>query len=314
MAVGIAWNAGAVRARLISRHRLGRDAARDLARRTSLADAVAVLRTGPYADDIPVATDLPATTALARVRWAVAATPLWHLRVLAGWLPPRGGELVRTLAGWWEVLNVENHLAAIMGADSAPAYRLGRLETVWSRARAADTVSGLRHVLADSPWRDPGTDDVPAIVTWIRLSWAHRVSGAAGDAARLAAGWAALVAARELFSGSGEGSGHARRTVLELGRRWTQARGVGDLRDRLPRDAAWPLQGIAGPADLWRAEVRWWRELDAEGERMLSQPASGMQAVIGTFAVLLADAHRVQGALQLAAVGGTSEEVARDAL
>ena len=36
---------------------------------------------------------------------AIAETALWHVRVLAGWMPPRGIELVRILAAWFELAN-----------------------------------------------------------------------------------------------------------------------------------------------------------------------------------------------------------------
>jgi hypothetical protein len=304
MVVGIASNAGAVRAGLLGRHRLGRDGARDLARRASLGEAVAALRDGPYGRDLG---DAPT---LAAVQWAVAGTPLWHMRVLAGWLPPRGGELVRTLAGWWEVLNVENLLAGLGGAASLPPYDLGRLDTAWRRLRGAGSAAAVRARLADSAWLDPGADDVPTIVTALRLSWSRRVAAEADDAARLARGWAALVIARDLLAGSRTRAAAGVRPIRGLGLEHVEVGDLGHLRTTLPRDAAWVLDDVSVPADLWNAEVRWWRELDVAGGRMLGHPVSGAQAVVGTFAVLLADAHRVQGALELAARGGLDEEVA----
>jgi hypothetical protein len=147
-------------------------------------------------------------------------------------------------------------------------------------------------------------------VTALRLSWSRRVAAEADDAARLARGWAALVIARDLLAGSRTRAAAGVRPIRGLGLEHVEVGDLGHLRATLPRDAAWVLDDVSVPADLWNAEVRWWRELDVAGGRMLGHPVSGAQAVVGTFAVLLADAHRVQGALELAARGGLDEEVA----
>lgn len=307
MVVRIAWNAGAVRARLLGRRRLGREGRRDLARLGSLEDALRSLRGGPYGDDVGDARDL------ASAQWRVAATPLWHLRILAGWLPPAGGDLVRVLAGWWEVLNVENHLAGLAGATSFPPYELGRLETAWDRLRRADSVEQVRSELAASPWLDPGADDLATVVTWLRLSWAHRVANELDQAARLAAGWAALIAAGDLLLGSSTRAGNSAHRVRELGWDWVAAGDVQGLRDRLPAEARWVLHDVEDPEELWRAEVTWWRTAEAEGHRRSRSVDSGPDAVLGAFALLLTDAHGVQSALELAA-WGSDEEVAHELL
>jgi hypothetical protein len=308
MGVGIGWNAGVVRARLLGRRRLGARAWRDLAELGSLDAALQELRGGPYGHDVH------ADMTLEAAQWAVAATPLWHLRVLAGWLPPAGADLVRVLAGWWEVLNVENLLAGLAGGRELPPYVLGRLDTAWDRIRAADSVGHVRSELAASDWLDPGGEDPGTIVTWLRLSWAHRVAQQVDPAARLAAGWGALVVAQDLLVGSGTRRGGRPRRMAELGWRWARAEDLGGLLDGLPRDAAWVLRDVSGPEELWRAEARWWRQLDEGGRDRLRRADSGPDVVVGAFAALLADAHGVQAALQLAAHGGVEEEVARVAL
>ncbi len=309
MVVGIAWNAGAVRARLLGRHRLGPEGVLDVARRAGLGEALAVLGEGPYRHDVRQGMSLEAA------QWAAAATPLWHLRVLAGWLPPRGGDLARTLAGWWEVLNVENLLAQLAGEPSLPPYELGTLGTAWSRVRGAGSAAAVRERLAASPWLDPGADDAAAIVTWLRLSWAARVTDEAEDAARAATGWAVLTAAADVLVGDRTRAG--RPGVPGLGAGWAEAEDLRGFVRALPRQAARVLDDVAEPADLWRAEVRWWRGLDDEGERLLRRAGSGEAAVVGAFALLLADAHRVQGAIEVAARGGADSpeggEVVRDA-
>jgi hypothetical protein len=308
MVVGIAWNAGVVRARLLVRRRLGEMASAELARQDSLADALRRLRDGPYGHDL--APDL----SLGAAQWRAAATPLWHLRVLAGWLPPAGGQLVRTLAGWWEMLNIENRLAGLAGAPAHVPYDLGSLDTAWSRVREAGAPGGVRAELAASPWLDPGSDDLSSIVTWLRLSWAQRVARAVGAASRVTGGWAALVAARILLLGGADRVTIPPHDVYVLGRDWRVAEDVAGLSRRLPRDASWVLDDIADPDELWRAEVRWWRALDDEGGRLLRRSTSGPDVVFGVFCLLLADAHRVQGALEFAARDVIDEDVFRATL
>lgn len=308
MVVGIGWNAGAVRARLLANRRLGRDEVQRLARSASYDDALRALSQGPYGQDVEVEMRLP------EAQWAVAATPLWHLRVLAGWLPPAGGELVRVLAGWWEVLNVENLLAGLTGGEELPAYDLGRLDTAWDELRHAGSPDQVRTALASSPWMDPGASDLATVVTWLRLAWARRVAEEVDSASRLAAGWAALVAARDLLLGAGTCQALGTHRISVLGSDWEGAHDLPGLIERLPSDASWVLDDLTEPSELWRGEARWWRQLDEDGQDRLGRSNSGPDAVVGIFAVLLADAHRVQGALELAARAELDEELVHAAL
>lgn len=308
MVVGIGWNAGAVRARLLADRRIGRDEVQRLARSESYDAALHALSQGPYGQDVEVDMRLP------QAQWAVAATPLWHLRVLAGWLPPAGGELVRVLAGWWEVLNVENLLAGLAGGDELPAYDLGRLDTAWEQVRHVGSTEQVRTALAASAWADPGASDPATMVTWLRLAWAHRVADEVTSASRLAGGWAALIAARDLLLGAGTCESLGAHRIRLLGSDWEGAHDLPALVDRLPSDASWVLDGLTEASQMWRAEARWWRELDEDGHDRLGRSSSGADAVVGIFAVLLADAHRVQGALELAARTGLDEELVHAAL
>src|SRR5690348_12115393 len=99
------WVAGDVRARAIAREALGAPAIRQIALAPSLSDAVKALDHTAYGRWIP------AGATLAGAQHGVAASVLWHLRVLAGWLPPDGVQVLRTLAGWYEIANVDQHLA-----------------------------------------------------------------------------------------------------------------------------------------------------------------------------------------------------------
>jgi hypothetical protein len=301
MAVGIGWNSAAVRARLLAGRRLGGDARRALARSRSLRDALTTLRDGPYGHD--VTPDL----SLADARWAVEATPLWHLRILAGWLPPAGGELIRALVGWWEVRNIENALAGLTGGATFAPYELGSLASAWRQVRSARSVEEVRAALARSVWLDPGGDAPADIVRWLRLSWARRVAEDGPDALRMVAGWAALVAARDLVLG-GRAIGPVLGRAHVLGRDVTGADDPQQLAARLPRDAGWVLRDIDDPTELWRAEQRWWRRLDDESGTLLRHPRAGPAAVVGAFGVLLADAHAVQAALAVAARGRPAAE------
>jgi hypothetical protein len=210
------------------------------------------------------------------------------------------------------VLNVENLLAGLTGAPAFPPYDLGRLDTAWSRVRHASSTETVRQRLAASPWLDPGAEDAAAIETWLQLSWAQRVSDEAAAAARLAAGWAALVVGRRRFVE--DAATFEWKHLRLLGARWPEAGDLDAFRQCLPSDAALVLDGVSNPADLWRAEVRWWRTLDLSGQRLLRRPGSGPEAVVGAFSVLLADAHRVQGALELAARGDADEGVVDEVL
>lgn len=302
MPVGLGWNAGAVRARLLARRRVGVEGCRALARSPSLAEALESLKRGPYSRD------LRPERGLAEAQWTVAATPLWHLRILAGWLPPTGAELVRVLGGWWELLNIEGFLAERLGGADMPAYDLGRLDTAWNRIRDVSSVEELQAALKASRWPIPKEADPASMVVALRLAWAQRVVDEEEGARRLLAGWAALVVAREVTETGGTSSPRMAGAIRLLGRSWSEAKNLEELRNRLPRDAAWVLREIEAPEDVWRAEIRWWRALGQSGGELLRRPQSGRAAVLGAFGVLLSDAHRVQGALELAARGGGSQE------
>jgi hypothetical protein len=87
---------------------------------------------------------------------------------------------------------------------------------------------------------------------------------------------------------------------------------VGALAQSLPADAAWVLEGIAEPEDLWRAEVTWWARVERDAEAMVGRHREGRHAVVGVIALLAADARRAAAALEAAARGGAElyEEIA----
>jgi vacuolar-type H+-ATPase subunit C/Vma6 len=158
------WVAGSVRARALARRRIGASAASDLARCDSLPTALARLGPTPYGRSIRAGQDL------GEAQHAVAAALLWHLRVLAGWLPPDGAELIRVLCGGFEIANVDELLQRLAAKPAGPNFHLGSLATAWSHLADASSTQGLRAKIAVSPWGDPGGDDPQAIQAGMRLA------------------------------------------------------------------------------------------------------------------------------------------------
>ena len=293
------WVAGGVRARAIARRRVGADVARRLAASASLEAALRTLAAGPSDRGSRPGQALP------EAQQAVAAALLWDLRVLAGWLPGGGAQMMRPLAGWFEIANTDELLLQLSGRPAGEFFELGALATAWPRLRESDSPVGLRAVLAASAWKDPGGDSAYALPTGMRIRWAERVAALGGYARDWAAGGLALLLAGERFA-----AGRALEPVLRdaatdlLGARASDAATLGELADRLPGRLAWVLEGVAAPADLWRAEAAWWRRVEQEGLALLRASAFDFSPVLGAAAVLAADTRRVRAGLELAARGG----------
>ncbi|MES9542145.1 MULTISPECIES: hypothetical protein [unclassified Actinomadura] len=295
--------AGQVRARALARNVLGPGRGRALAQAGSLAEALAGLAATPYGKRLPAAPGLDAA------QHAVAGSLLWHLRVLAGWLPPRAVAAMRAMAGWFEVANVDGLLQRLEDRPAEEPYALGALATAWPHLADAPDAGAVRERLAASPWGDPGSADPYDVRLFLRLSWASRVSGLGARAGAWAAGAAAVLVAGERFGDGRElpenASGRAARL---LGRAALEAPTLPAMADRLGRNARRPLEGVDDAADLWRAEIRCWRRLERDGEAMLRSSAFGMEPVVGAVAVMAADVRRVRAALEAAALGGGSAE------
>ena len=183
---------GSVRARAMSRRRIGSAALRDLAQRRGLDEATAALARTSYGHDVSIGQDLISA------QRAIVASVVWNLRVLAGWQPLRGVAIMRLLFGAIEAANVHAHLEQLRGAEPRPAYRLGALGTVWPRVARTSTPEQVRDALATSVWGDPGGTTPREIALGMRTDLADRVVGAVPDAvAAWAAGNTALVLARE---------------------------------------------------------------------------------------------------------------------
>ncbi len=293
------WIAGTVRGRLLLERRLGEEPARGLAAQSSFAAAQRLLLASPYGRELGAAQEL------APAQRAVAATALWHLRILAGWLPPDGAVLLRAIAAWYELVNIEHHIAWIVtGAGSPPPFELGGLATVWPRVEPARSLAEVRAALASSPWGEPASEEPPALHLALRAGWARRVidhGGAAGEWAQAAL---ALLVARELLLGGGEDP----RLLLALpgvSASWLSARSVPELAARLPARIGWVLHEVERPEQLWRAELAWWRRVEDDAQALMRSPVGSPALVVGTVALLAADARRAAQALAIAALGGS---------
>lgn len=297
-----AWVAGSVRAQALARRRLGAVGARALAATPDLDSAVRTLADSPYGHDVAVG------DSLARSQRGVAATLLWNLRVLAGWLPPDGAEALRLLAGWFELANIDEHLRRLAGEPAEPPFRLGALASLGPRLEQTTSPAELRAVLAASAWGDPGGESPAEITLGVRLAWAGRVARLE-PALPWAAGAVAVLMAREMFLAGGRLTAPATLAAARLlGASWNAATSVAGLRERLPATARWPLAGVAGPGELWRAEAAWWSRVATDGMALLAHRGFGPHRAIGAVALLAVDAWRVRAALELAARGGAPME------
>ena len=312
------WVAGSVRARAMAQRQLGAAAARRLAACGSLADAQRVLAATHYARE-----DQPGQT-LAGAQHAVAEGLLWDLRVLAGWLPREGVGLLRTLAGWFEIANVDELLQSLAG----PAGR----GAVPARC-AGDGLAPAAPCPQSSPgcgprWRPRpgGTRAVTPVLTsgsacgcagrrgsrraairpgpgrraqW-RCCWPGNGSPRPGAAAPATAYRRDQLRGEQHRPGWRAGPARPGRGV----RRDAQRTG-----DALPGQARWALAGVSSPG---RAVAGRGRVVGAGRSRRARAaadlgPDSG--PVLGAVAVLAADARRVCAALE---IGGARRRAAGD--
>jgi len=300
-----AWVAGAVRARLLARRRLGRAGAREVATAPSLGEAVARVAASPYGREVT------AGSALADAQHGVRAVAAWHLRVLAGWLAPGGAETVRLLAGGHEIADVEAHLGRLTGGPAGRTFELGALATAWSAVARAASPAAVRGALRASAWGDPGTDDTLVLGTTLRLVWARRVADGIPALHDDAVAAAAVVVARERFGRrralSPPAVTEARRL---LGARWEGAGDLDGFVARLAPAARRPFVDVDldDVGSLWRSEARWVTDAEARAGPRLRRSASGPEVASAAGVLLLVDAWRTCGALEAAAWGAAGTE------
>ena len=297
------WVAGSVRARAMARRRMGLEATRRLASCGSLSDALRMLADTHYAANIR-----PEQSVAAAQR-KIADTLLWDLRVLAGWLPREGVQLLRTLGAWFEVANVDELLQVIAGRPADPEFRLGALATAWPRLRPAASIGELRALLAASAWQDPGGQTTYAVRMGMRAQWVARAAALDDPARTWAAGAAALLVAGERFAaGRAVDPAVAGGALGLLGARAASAATLDELAAGLPPRAKWVLAQITSPAELWRAQETWLARVERDGQRLLRTSSLDRDVVVGAVAVLGCEAWRVRAALEIAARGGGPQE------
>ncbi len=295
------WVAGTVRAKALARRRLGAGAARSLAASPDLATALAGLGATPYRHDVRP------DHSLAEAQHAVGATLLWHLRVLTGWLPRSGAEVTRDLAAGFEIANLDDHVQGLEGLATTPAYRLGALETAWSRLAGSSTLAQARESLAGSPWGEVGEPTARAIYLGVRVAWADRLVGAVPEAAPWARAATALLLTRECtLRGRRLPEPVALRASYVVGPAFVEAvqahtTSLEGLTRLLPSDARWVLRDVSAPDDLWLAEAAWWHRVEHDGFQLLRDSAFSRRPVVGAVAVLAADAWRLRAALEVSA-------------
>ncbi len=293
------WVAGSVRARHMLARRLTREESRSLAGLASLEDALGVLSGSAYGRSVRQGMDLGSA------QRAIGTTALWHMRVLAGWMPPRQIELVRTLAGWFELANVEDRLAYLAGGPLSTPFVLGGLATVGARLQSALSIGEVREALRGSPWGDPGTEDPAVIRLALQLSLARRTVATVAEAREWALGAMALLLARALLLAGRSAEELAALRPPVPGTAWTRSQSVDALRRALPPECGWALIGLAEPDEIWLGEAAWWRRVEQDAERLAREPQMGRATVIGVVALLGVDALRVAAALESAARGGS---------
>ena len=293
------WIAASVRARLLLERRVGRERALAVAQARSLREAAGLLAGTIYA---PVRIH----DSLEDAQRDVAAGTALQLRVLAAWLPPGGAVGLRALAAWFELVNIEDRLAYLRGGELRQPFELGILSSVWDAASATQSVVELRRVLAGSSWGDPGSEDPEDFGLALRLAWARRIAAQAPEAQPWAAGAVAILIAEELLVGEARRAS-VLRGYAELGRARLGTETVADVRNQLvAAPGSWALDGIDDPVDLWRAELRWWRRVERDAERLIRGRLNSREVVVGAVALHALDAVRTATALAVAATGGSA--------
>ncbi len=292
------WTAGVTRARLLATRAIGPEHAAAIAACTSLSAGVGLVAGSAYGERVGAGVDLVAA------QRAVAETLLWHLRILAGWLPATGAGLVRTLAGWFELVNIDARVAALVSDGREPApFVLGGLSIGWSAIERARTVEEMADAVARTSWGDPGGRTPPALTLGMRVAWARRVDAMAAGAADWVAGASALLVARELLVAGSHDHSEQLQRLPAIGEEALRAGSFDELRAALPARAAWALADVSEADQLWHAELGWWNRVERDANALL--PALSEETVVLAAVVLLAvDAHRTVCALQAAAAGG----------
>jgi hypothetical protein len=307
MSVSLGWVAAALRGRALAARTLGDRGTAALASKASLDEAMAYLASSSYGHGLHAGMELE------DAQRAVGETALWHLRVLAGWLPPSGVELLRVVASWFEMHNIEDRAVALATgtSETTEAYRMGSLATAWREVEAASSLSVLRTTLAHSDWGDPGADALPTILLGVRIGWSRRLRRAVVRHRQWGDGALALAIAKASFVPDGDVPHLESKDVPELGSAWAKAEGLSQFTESLPPSARWVLDETKDPEHLWKSERLWWARVDRDARRLVDDWRLGRSVVIGAAVRLVTDCARTQLGLQRAARGFGIEETDR---
>lgn len=298
-----AWVAGVTRTRLLLSRTIGARHARAIAGCRSLDEGIAALEGSAYGERIHAGEDLAAAER------ALAETLLWHLRLAAGWLPAAGASLVRMLARWFEIQNIDARLAALASDGREPRpLALGGLATAWPAIAQSRTIEEMVAALDGSAWGRVAGRSAAELAIALRVAWARGVQETAPCAAYWVSGAAALLIARELLLADSREHLDQLGRLPAIGVEALGARSVGDLRSALPARAAWALAEVNRPTDLWRAELGWWDRVERDAGVLL-RSGDDEEVVIGGVALLAFDARRTMRALEAAAHGEDTELV-----
>lgn len=296
------WVAASVRARLLANRRIGGARALEVAQSASLPAALQILSRSPYGAHLTP--DMP----LEAAQREVGANLLWNLRVIAGWLPPGGVQVVQPLAAWFELANIEERLAYLSRGDHPAPFQLGRLGVAWPAVARATTPEAVRAAIATSRWGDPGEGGPVSWMVTLRFRWAAWVATAVPGADVWAFAACVLLAARLRFA-SDRSINLGLIPAFGLPALWWQARTLADLRALLSKRTAWVLDGVQGVPDLWRAEARWWSRVKRDSAEMLVASRFEEGVIAGTVGLLAHDAWLTRAALAAAARGGAGRAV-----
>jgi hypothetical protein len=298
------WVAAGVRARAMTRRRLGRVEVMGLGASPSVDAAVTALALTTYGSHVR------SGQTLLQAQRAVVDTVAWNVRVLAGWTPREGVNVLRALIAPLEAANVRDHLLRLAGGDPPEPFRLGGLTTAWARLHRATNVAEVRSTLTASLWGGPGGVTPREIDLAMRTTVADRVVAAVPSAGAWAAGATALLVAREVFLGGRELPPAAHLAASRVvGTAALSAETLSGFRASLPTTARWALSDVEDVSDLWRAEARWWSRVDRDAGSLVRRTRTGPEVVVGAVAMMAVDAWRVCGALEVAARGGGPLEV-----
>lgn len=294
------WVAASVRARGMAQRQVGRGGCDRIGASRDFDGALALLSGSIYG------VRLEGVSTLSEAQRAVNDTVLWHLRVLAGWLPASGTQLVTAAAAGFEVDNIVALAQHLQGRANATAhYELGALATAWPTLSTATSLTDLSAALRASRWGEVGTPtDADDLVDVLTVAWLQRLTAVAPAARSWTLTMIVLIAARILFVDHAAPTARFVQTVRpRIAEAWRSTHDLTAFAAALPRSAREAIIDVEAPEELWRAEMRLITTVSDDAARLLHGSSAGPDVVLGAVALLAMDAWRVRAALAQAAAG-----------